>query len=270
MTNTKIMKVRITKMSKTRINNLKDFINYLIEQVRNHSIYVWGGQGEDGSTITEKWIRNRENSTANADRAVSFWKRQCEAGYKNKLRAFDCSGLGAYFFLHRGYIKSDITADGLKKLTVSIKKSALQVGDFVFKTNAAGKATHIGYVVDNRLNVIEARGRDAGVVMSPLSEGGWDSYGRCVFWTELELAQVQGRYQFSRVLKFGSSGDDVCDLKKLLRLNGFDGLTVTNRFYFATTKKIVKQAQKALGLTVDGKVGKQTVTALGGVWRETN
>lgn len=78
-------------------NNLKAFIDYLHEQVSNHSIYVWGAQGEDSSTITEKWIRKRENSTANADRAIRFWRKQCEAGYKDRLRAFDCSGLGVWF-----------------------------------------------------------------------------------------------------------------------------------------------------------------------------
>ena len=102
------------------INNLKDFIDYLYEQVRNHSIYVWGAQGEDGSTINEACIRKRENTNTNADRAIRFWQKQCEAGYKDRLRAFDCSGLGVCFFLDRGYINSDTTADGLKKLTVPI------------------------------------------------------------------------------------------------------------------------------------------------------
>ena len=249
------------------INNLKDFIDYLYTQVRNHSIYVWGGQGEDSSIISEAWIRKRENTTANADRAIRYWKKQCEAGYKDRLRAFDCSGLGVCFFLDRGYINGDTTADGLQKMTVPIKANSLRVGDFVFKTNSSGKATHIGYVVDNSLNIVEAKGRDAGVIMSPLSEGGWNSYGRCTFWTEVEVVQAQGKYQFSRVLKFGSSGDDVCDLKRLLRLNGFDGLTVTNKFFFASTQAVVKAAQKELGLTVDGKAGKQTITALGGVWK---
>ena len=46
-----------------------------------------------------------------------------------------------------------------------------------------------------------------------------------------------------------------------------DGLTITNKFFFASTQAVVKAAQKELGLTVDGKAGKQTITALGGVWR---
>lgn len=38
-------------------NNLKAFLDYLHEQVMNHSIYVWGAQGQQGATITEAWIQ---------------------------------------------------------------------------------------------------------------------------------------------------------------------------------------------------------------------
>ncbi len=84
---------RVTRMA----NNLKPFLDYLEEQVRNHSIYVWGAQGQQGSAITEKWIKRRETSDTNYQRAVAFWKKQCEAGYGDVLRAFDCSGLGMYY-----------------------------------------------------------------------------------------------------------------------------------------------------------------------------
>ena len=40
-------------------NNLKDFITCLQQQVDNHSIYVWGAQGQTTPTITEAWIRSR-------------------------------------------------------------------------------------------------------------------------------------------------------------------------------------------------------------------
>ena len=40
--------------------NASDFTEYLKEQVRNHSIYVWGAQGQKKPTITEEWIRKRE------------------------------------------------------------------------------------------------------------------------------------------------------------------------------------------------------------------
>ena len=35
---------------------LSEFIEYLEEQVRNHSIYVWGAQGQTGAQLSEAWI----------------------------------------------------------------------------------------------------------------------------------------------------------------------------------------------------------------------
>ena len=248
----------------TRINNLEEFLNYLQTQVDNHSIYVWGGQGEGCKVISEEWIKRRENSSVNAERAIAFWRKQCDAGYRNKLKAFDCSGLGVCFLLEKGFIRSDTTADGLMRMCKLIPKSELRVGDFVFKLNSKGKATHIGYVADNDLNVIEAKGRDYGVIKSKLS--GWDAYGRTPFWTDLEVATAQGKFIFERVMKFGTSGDDVIELKKLLKANGFNGLSLTNRHFYGQTEKTVKQAQKKFNLKADGKAGKDTITALGGVW----
>ena len=54
------------------MGNLSKFIAYLHEQVQNHSIYVWGAQGQQGAAITEAWIKRRETSTTNANRAIKF------------------------------------------------------------------------------------------------------------------------------------------------------------------------------------------------------
>ena len=40
-----------------------EFTEYLKEQVRNHSIYVWGAQGQKKPTITEAWIRKKEKTS---------------------------------------------------------------------------------------------------------------------------------------------------------------------------------------------------------------
>ena len=63
------------------------FKEYLLEQVRNHSIYVWGAQGQKKPTITEEWIRKREKTKRNADRAIRHWKKEVAAGYGDVLRA---------------------------------------------------------------------------------------------------------------------------------------------------------------------------------------
>lgn len=260
-------------------NNLKTFLEHLHEQVKNHSIYVWGAQGQKGSAITEKWIKRRETSDANYKRAVKFWKKQCAAGYGDVLRAFDCSGLGMYWLQNvSGMLKSDCNAHGLYGKCKKLKKADLRVGDFVFKINSTDRATHIGYVADTDINVIEALGRDYGVVKRPLSKGNWNGFGRPPFWTEEEVREIEGKpepepappegFVFTRALRYGCRGEDVCELKKLLAAAGITGLTVTNKNYLSKTKAKVKAYQKAAGLEVDGKAGPQTIAALGGTYRK--
>ena len=261
-------------------NNLKTFLDYLEEQVANHSIYVWGAQGQQGSAITEAWIKRRETSDENYRRAVAFWKKQCAAGYGDVLRAFDCSGLGMYWLQNVSHIlKNDSNANTLYGKCKKIGKADIRVGDFVFHINSTTKrATHIGYVVDTDKNVIEALGRDAGVVKRPFDKGKWVAFGRPPFWTEDEVRELTGEPQpepvvdpdefvFRRVLKYGCVGDDVCELKILLRGAGYDNLTIGNRNYYSKTKKTVKAFQKARGLKVDGKAGPETIATLGGTFK---
>lgn len=157
-------------------------------------------------------------------------------------------------------------ANGIMGKCDKITKDKLRIGDFVFKTNSSGRATHIGYIADSDLNVIEAKGRDYGVTKSKLS--GWSVYGRPSYWTEAEVAeQPQQGFLFMRVLKSGMRGEDVCELKRLLAAAGFGGLTLGNKNYYNKTKNTVKAFQKANGLMPDGKAGPLTVAALGGVWK---
>lgn len=250
-----------------KTNNLRDFIEYLNTQVENHSIYVWGAQGQLGPAVNERWIRQAETSEANANRAIAFWKKQCEAGFGSVLRAFDCSGLGMYWLQNvSGMLKYDLSAHGLYNKCVKITKDKLRVGDFVFKVSNAGRATHVGYVVDTDLNVIEAKGRDVGVIKRSVNADSWNAFGRSPFWTEAEVAECEGKYIFTRVLKYGRIGEDVCELKKLLAENGLGGLNPKNRNYFGSTRSKVKAFQRAKGLTVDGKAGPKTIAALGGFY----
>lgn len=160
---------------------LKEFIAYLEEQVKNHSIYVWGAQGQGAPTISETWIRKMETTKSNANRAIQYWKKQCDAGYKNALKAFDCSGLGVYWLLKNKVLVSDTNANGLKGKCEKITKASLKKGDWVFRVTPLGRAYHIGYVVDDQRNVIEAMGRDNGVVKRSLHASGtayWNYFGR--------------------------------------------------------------------------------------------
>lgn len=157
-----------------------EFIKYLEGEVKKGSIYVWGAQGQTGSAITESWIRSRETSDTNANRAINFWKKQLAAGYKN-LSAFDCSGLGIYWLYNKKkLISGDMSSGTMYNKCVKISRADLKRGDWVFRANSDG-IYHIGYVVDDALNVIEAMGRDAGVVKRSLKDSGssyWNKYGR--------------------------------------------------------------------------------------------
>ena len=184
-----------------------DFTEYLKEQVRNHSIYVWGAQGQKKPTITETWIRKREKSKRNADRAIAHWKKEVREGYGDVLRAFDCSGLGVYFFLKHNMIDHDVNADGLRKLCKTIERSDVREGDMTFRMSG-GRAVHVGYAIDGD-RVIEAKGRDVGVVESRIS--GWDRFGRPPFYASRELRLT---YPYMR-------GDDVRELQRTLKEQGY-------------------------------------------------
>ena len=56
-----------------------------------------------------------------------------------------------------------MNAQGMRGKCAEIKKADLRRGDWVFKCNSEGRATHIGYVVDDSLNVIEAKGANPGL-----------------------------------------------------------------------------------------------------------
>ncbi|MCE5235835.1 MAG: peptidoglycan-binding protein [Clostridiaceae bacterium] len=247
---------------------LNKFISYLEEQVRNHGIYVWGGQGEQGAQVNEAWIRKRENSTANAARAIAFWRKQVLAGYGDVLRAFDCSGLAVYFLLKEGLLSSDTTADGLLRKCTRISQDELRRGDFVFKVDSKGKAYHIGYIVDDALNVIEAQGRDSGVNKSPLK--GWNAYGRSPFFSAvLSPTPAPVLAPKSRVLMLVKpylQGADVAELQTALKKRGYAVGTIDGVFG-PLSDKALRKFQKAAKLTVDGKAGPKSYAALGLKWR---
>ena len=225
-----------------------DFTEYLKEQVRNHSIYVWGAQGQKKPTITETWIRKREKSKRNADRAIAHWKKEVREGYGDVLRAFDCSGLGVYFFLKHNMIDHDVNADGLRKLCKTIERSDVREGDMTFRMSG-GRAVHVGYAIDGD-RVIEAKGRDVGVVESRIS--GWDRFGRPPFYASRELRLT---YPYMR-------GDDVRELQHTLKEQGYDPGQIDGIFG-KKTERAVKRFQKASGLKADGIAGKRTFFALG-------
>lgn len=175
-------------------DNIKAFVKYLKRQVTNHSLYLWGGQGEPVEVegrVNVKMIANMESSEENARRVMNKLLDCYFSGYDmSEALFFDCSGLGVAYFLMKGFIKYDTTADGLYKLCPKHPAfENLKKGDMVFGSkSSAGKWGHVGYVgdkdADGNLTVYEARGRAYGVVCRKLSEGSWTGTGRPDFWSK--------------------------------------------------------------------------------------
>lgn len=254
---------------------LEKFIAYLKEQVENHSIYIWGGQGQAYPTVNEEWIKSKESGTHQTN-ALKVYRAAVKAGYEKKLRAFDCSGLGMYWLQNiTGLSKSDMNANGMKGKCELISKNSIKCGDWVFRTyksgSQKGRAYHIGFVIDDKLNIIHAKGRAYGVVCEPFDDEYWNTYGRpSYFENEIEGNDIDMKeYIFTRVLKKGLKGEDVENLQQLLNkaLNinlGIDGIFGTQ------TYNAVKKYQDSKNLVKDGIAGERTITALGGIWKDEN
>lgn len=158
---------------------IRKFVEYLESHVGD--AYVWGAQGECISAMDDwkSWVKDMETSTTNYNRAKAF----IEKSNKRPLYAFDCSGLGVRFLLDNKLIKSDISSRGMYSSCKKIERSELRVGDFVFRHNGS-RIHHVGYVVkilSGRPQIIEAMGRDAGVVCRDIDASGktyWNRYGR--------------------------------------------------------------------------------------------
>ena len=249
-------------------SSIGSFVTYLKKEAENGSIYVWGAQGE--SDISESWIKKKETSTENANRAIKLWKKRVNAGYKN-IRAFDCSGLGMFYLQNiTGAYSGDANANTLMndKCNKITKRSALKKGDWVFRVNSSGRAYHIGYIVTDDLQVIEAKGRDDGVVKRGIDASGssyWNAYGRP------KIFDIEADWTVSRLLKKTSPmmrGADVSELQRRLKAAGCDCGEIDGIFG-KKTRNAVKAYQRKANLKEDGIAGKNTVTALGGVWLKT-
>ena len=249
-------------------SSIGSFVTYLKKEAENGSIYVWGAQGE--SDISESWIKKKETSTENANRAVKLWKKRVNAGYKN-IRAFDCSGLGMFYLQNiTGAYSGDANANTLMndKCNKITKRSALKKGDWVLRVNSSGRAYQIGYIVTDDLQVIEAKGRDDGVVKRGIDASGssyWNAYGRP------KIFDIEADWTVSRLLKKTSPmmrGADVSELQRRLKAAGCDCGEIDGIFG-KKTRNAVKAYQRKANLKEDGIAGKNTVTALGGVWLKT-
>lgn len=162
---------------------IQQFISYLGEHIGD--AYVWGARGQCLTDMSdpERWIRNKETSSTNTERAMRFIAKSA----KKPLYAFDCSGLICGFLMAKG-LSGRVNSRTMYAKSKRIHRDELQPGDLVFRyrdKDKSGGGTykyiyHVGVYVGND-KVIESKGRDDGVVMRGINASGpayWNEYGR--------------------------------------------------------------------------------------------
>ena len=154
------------------------FVKLANAEVIANSLYIWGGQGESVQDTTPAVIQKMESSNENASRVLKTLANKINAGCNmKKAKYFDCSGLVVYLLTLLKIIDADYTAQGIyRELCVPVLRTDLKAGDLCF-INSGSKITHVGiYGGDN--TVIEAAGRDIGVVSRGINKNKWNLYGR--------------------------------------------------------------------------------------------
>lgn len=152
---------------------LDQFIEYLLIQVGQP--YLWGGQHTKLTPENYKVVIARKETTAeNARRAEAYCEKMFAGGY-SELFAYDCSGLGVFWLTDLKRLwKSDVNSNTMMG-RCELKMEPPKRGWWVFQLTG-NRATHIGYMVDDEY-LIEAKGRDYGVVKTKFRAKDWSCWG---------------------------------------------------------------------------------------------
>ena len=140
-------------------------------------LYVWGASGLTDLSNTKIQAMDEEFS-----RTITFRDNQYKAGFAD-LMAHDCSGFLSWLMRETGIWDDRKNCDGLWALCIAVARNELIAGDFLFRNSAsnAEDETHVGLYLGRGM-VIHAKGRDVGVVVEGINQGGsgyWHKCGRC-------------------------------------------------------------------------------------------
>ena len=140
-------------------------------------LYVWGASAL--TDLSDAKISAMDEEFA---RAIAFRDSQYKAGFSD-LMAHDCSGFLSWLMRETGIWDDRKNCDGLWALSIAIARNELITGDFLFRnsTTNAEDETHVGLYLGRGM-VIHAKGRDIGVVVEGINQGGsgyWHKCGRC-------------------------------------------------------------------------------------------
>ena len=140
-------------------------------------LYVWGASGL--TDLSNPKIQAMDGEFA---RAIAFRESQYKAGFTD-LMAHDCSGFLSWLMREAGIWDDRKNCDGLWALCDAVARNELIAGDFLFRNSTANAndETHVGLYLGRGI-VIHAKGRDVGVVVEGINQGGsgyWHKCGRC-------------------------------------------------------------------------------------------
>ncbi len=140
-------------------------------------LYVWGASGL--TDLSNAKIQAMDEEYA---RAITFRESQYKAGFAD-LMAHDCSGFISWLMREVGIWDDRKNCDGLWALCDVVARNELIAGDFLFRnsTTNVNDETHVGLYLGRGM-VIHAKGRDVGVIVEGINQGGsgyWHKCGRC-------------------------------------------------------------------------------------------
>ena len=261
-------------MTVAMVTLIDEFITYLYEQVYMKDIYVLGAQGEIVADILPRIpkMESHDKTVIILEKIKeNIWK--CPQFCMTKSKAYDCSGLGTDFFIKHKLIDGDTTANGLYKLCDEIKFSEMKPGDMVFQEGKRSDGTlyqhHVGYIakVENKICLVEAKGRAYGVVESIFDKTKWSHAGRPKFWKQ----PSPEKYVLTRELYLTDpmmNGEDVQKVQERLNVLSFS-CGEADGIFGKKTDIAVRNFQTDAKLDVKrlGTVGKKTAEALGFAWK---
>ena len=140
-------------------------------------LYVWGASAL--TDLSDAKIHAMDEEFA---RAITFRESQYKAGLAD-LMAHDCSGFLSWLMRETGIWDDRKNCDGLWALCIAVARNELIVGDFLFRNSTTNTEdeTHVGLYLGRGM-VSHAKGRDVGVVVEGINQGGsgyWHKCGRC-------------------------------------------------------------------------------------------
>lgn len=255
---------------------IEDAINHGKASINRGDIYMWGGNGERVLDLLPNIVNTEEKDskgnvkTDNIRRVLTTFVKKVRVGADIlNMRGYDCSGLWVDFLNKNGIINGDLTAEGLyNKINNPIKIADISAGDYVF-VKGSTKRNHVGlYIGEGK--VIEAKGRDYGVVMSDFKDGKWNDAARPKWWTDSKQEETKPVINRKLMYVDGSMmrGDDVKLVQEKLKSEGFELGSIDGIYGHKTEQAVIDfQVKNKLKKVQYGVVDSKTAKALGFEWK---